>query len=275
MIVSIGSITIELVFARQFERTSSLLKTHLQSYIQPLQCSAIFKIHIAASKNRSVGRFNRKSHSFYAAKNYWVIIQTGLRCTISWEKNWAILQFFGDEEQLFFSTLDMLKLIIACKVIKKGGLPLHCSAIERNSIAVIFFGPSGIGKTTIAGLLTPNWRILNDEFNILLPGPMNTWVVWSTPFTKLEHIGMCTNTNGQVKALFSLRQHNCNEIAGIALQQIIFKLFACVYTIPTTDELGTAMLDTLYRLAQSDIIQRLSFVNNDNINADLETFIDH
>ena len=275
MIISIASIKVQLVFSREFKPVLQDIKDRFSSYIldDHQEETIVFKLHVTPSKHRAVAMHNRKNYSFYAARNYWVIIHNTSRCTLSWESGWAILQFWGEHDRLFFALQDYLKFIFACQTILRGGLPLHCSAVASAGRALVFFGPSGIGKTTIATLFTPEWTLLNDEFNIVLPDNTMRYRVYSTPFTKLDNLPLCSNGAGEVVGLFALRQSASNRVSSLTLQQAMFMLSSSCYTIPTTVVFGERMLETMHNLYGQPGVRQLSFINTKTVVQDMHLFL--
>jgi hypothetical protein len=68
---------------------------------------------------------------------------------------------------------------------QRACLPLHASAIETSSGAVVFAGPSGVGKSTLAGeFWRRGYRILADEISVICCS-VSFLVVPSTPFLLL------------------------------------------------------------------------------------------
>jgi len=49
----------------------------------------------------------------------------------------------------------------------EGGVVVHAAALERHGKALVLFGPSGIGKSTLAE--RTRWRVLSDELSAVLP----------------------------------------------------------------------------------------------------------
>jgi len=88
---------------------------------------------------------------------------------------------FGDGEQLFTSrrrdeVLPYLEWGINWRVIATRGeyLQLHAATLAYDGQAVVFAGPSGTGKSTLAaGLLARGWSYLSDEFALVDPDTLH------------------------------------------------------------------------------------------------------
>ena len=79
-------------------------------------------------------------------------------------------------------TMFVSLLALERQMIKRGGLVLHCSFLDAGGSALLFSGPSGIGKTTQAQLWVreKGARIINGDRALLLPGA-HGWTAWGWP----------------------------------------------------------------------------------------------
>lgn len=73
-----------------------------------------------------------------------------------------------------------LRIALACRLPLEGGIPLHAAAVVAEGRGLVFFGPSGAGKTTIAAL-SP-WRVLSDELVAVRADGAGRYCVSSTGF---------------------------------------------------------------------------------------------
>jgi hypothetical protein len=60
-----------------------------------------------------------------------------------------------------------LRTVLSALLPLEGGVVMHAAALERRGKAFLFFGPSGIGKSTLAE--RSPWRVLADELSVVLP----------------------------------------------------------------------------------------------------------
>jgi hypothetical protein len=66
--------------------------------------------------------------------------------------------------------INSLRVLVAYALHARGGLVLHSAAIESAGRAFVFFGPSGVGKTTLSRLSAATGRsVISDELNALVP----------------------------------------------------------------------------------------------------------
>ncbi|MBK8046600.1 MAG: hypothetical protein IPK16_05415 [Anaerolineales bacterium] len=89
---------------------------------------------------------------------------------------------------------NFLRVLYAWECLAHGGLLLHASGIVRNGLGFVFFGHSGAGKTTIAGLSAPA-VVLSDDLVMIRP-MADRVVVFGAPFAgalpETAHQSGCT-----------------------------------------------------------------------------------
>jgi len=65
---------------------------------------------------------------------------------------------------------NFFRVIAAHAIAEHGGLLLHSAAVETDGAALVFFGPSGAGKTTVSRLgQRLGRRVLSDDLNAIAP----------------------------------------------------------------------------------------------------------
>jgi len=72
----------------------------------------------------------------------------------------------------------LVRVVVGARLVERGGLLLHAAAIERPAGALVAFGRSRAGKSTLAKGF--GGRAISDEFVALAPG--RPWRVHSTPW---------------------------------------------------------------------------------------------
>jgi hypothetical protein len=63
--------------------------------------------------------------------------------------------------------ITTLRTVLSARLPLEGGLVLHAAGLEHGGMGFVCFGPSGIGKTTLAQ--RSPWPVLSDELVALLP----------------------------------------------------------------------------------------------------------
>jgi hypothetical protein len=76
----------------------------------------------------------------------------------------AVVRRHGDDPT---GLVTMLRTALSARLPLEGGVVLHAAALVHRGRAIVFFGPSGIGKSTLAG--RSPWRVLGDELAAVLP----------------------------------------------------------------------------------------------------------
>ena len=76
----------------------------------------------------------------------------------------ALVRRHGDDPTGLVTTL---RTALSARLPLEGGVLVHAAALEREGKAFLFFGPSGIGKSTLAE--RSPWRVIADELSAVLP----------------------------------------------------------------------------------------------------------
>ena len=111
------------------------------------------------------------------------------------------------------------------ELLSRKGCVIHCSASLVRNHAVVFFGKSGAGKTTISSMLQKEYPVLaDDEGYIKREG--KTFYFYQGPFLERSYSFAKTSTRYPIAAAYILEQgKNCtiskptkDEISKISLQ---------------------------------------------------------
>jgi hypothetical protein len=76
----------------------------------------------------------------------------------------AVVRRHGDDATGLVTTL---RTALSARLPLDGGVIVHAAALSRRGRAIVCFGPSGIGKSTLAA--RSPWRVLDDELAAVLP----------------------------------------------------------------------------------------------------------
>lgn len=101
------------------------------------------------------------------------------------------------------------------KLIKRGGMMLHSSAVELDGRAYLFSGPSGMGKSTHARLwksLFENAKVLNDDKPALREVD-GVWYAYGTPWCGKDGINI--NMKAEIAGICFLKRGDKNAIRRI------------------------------------------------------------
>ena len=147
-------------------------------------------------------------------------------------------------DDMMFKVLVQLRLLVSFWVVHRGGLPLHSSSVFKDDSALVFFGRSGIGKTTIAGLMREkSWSLLNDEYNLLMPSG-DTYRIFSTPFTKRDPDEIHDPGGMLVKGFFSLARGEY-KVEQISQGFQVRLLLKSVYLFPDYSRIQSDLLNNV------------------------------
>ncbi len=110
---------------------------------------------------------------------------------------------------------NYLRWVIADLALERGGFVLHCAGLVRGGKAYLFFGPSGAGKTTVAGL-SGDHILLSDDLVLLTRGA-DGWRASTTPFwgalaQELKDLG--TYPLAGLYRLIQAPQHALRPVSG-------------------------------------------------------------
>ncbi|MEW6716765.1 MAG: hypothetical protein AB1345_04580 [Chloroflexota bacterium] len=96
-----------------------------------------------------------------------------------------------------------VRVAVAMLAFDAGGVLFHAAGILRGEGVVLFYGPSGAGKTTVARH-SPAGSVLNDDLVLMLPEG-NVWMVFATPFWNPTQ-ALPASQQARLLALFRLVQ---------------------------------------------------------------------
>lgn len=119
------------------------------------------------------------------------------------------LHYF-DNTSSIFNHINMENMLL-----QHNGMLLHASFIKYNNSAILFTGPSGIGKSTQADLWKKimNAEIINGD-RAAIRKSNSSWTAFGSPYSGTSKIYI--NDSAPVKALILLRQADENRIFSLS-----------------------------------------------------------
>jgi len=151
-----------------------------------------------------------------------------------------------------------LRTVLALMAHAANGVLLHTAGIIRNSRAYLFFGHSGIGKTTVCQVSQADHIILNDDLILLLP-LNHRWQAYGTPFWNPTQVQPSAQ-NAPVAGLFWLIQAPQVFTRPLGAAPALAALIANVPVIPQDPERSIALLEILAQIQRSIPISELHFL---------------
>jgi hypothetical protein len=151
-----------------------------------------------------------------------------------------------------------LRIIYALLAFQQGGLLVHGAGLVQQGRALIFFGHSGSGKTTIARHST-HATLLNDDLVLLLPHAAG-WHVHATPFWNPSQAARPTPGAAPLAVLLRLVQAPHVALEPIGPAQAAAELLACVPLLPGSLTHSQAVMALVLRLLHHIPSYRLYFL---------------
>jgi hypothetical protein len=165
-----------------------------------------------------------------------------------------------------------LRVTYAVLAFQAGGLLFHGAGILHNHKGYLFFGHSGVGKTTVARLSSGD-QILNDDLVILMPSQImpdltiaqpvgkdaQSWSIHSTPFWNPSQVSP-NRLSVKLAAMFQLVQDDYVYLEPLGKGQALAELVASLPVIPMDAHQGLNILDRMESLQKQVPIYNLHFL---------------
>lgn len=267
MLFTIATFKIKISCRKAFFNFPESLRRNYDRFISKKQGLADFTITIVPYGSFSVSskKFVRRQRCFYYEKECLFILKAkGIIASINTTSKKMNLAFKVENNKGKNSTVLMafVRLAVSLCAVLKGGIPFHCSAIAFGDRGIAFSGPSRAGKSTIAELLSVPGQLLNDDFNIILPGRKNTYRIYSTPFARLETLKKCVNRGVDLHTIFFIEKSTGNAIENLPFKNKYIFTLAHSFIFPLSDFFGSKILDNAERLCRCVECKRLYFHND-------------
>lgn len=134
------------------------------------------------------------------------------------EDKWKVWIDIKSAGELHWDTIFIAVLSLEKHIIAWGGMILHTAFLCHKGEAILFSGPSEVGKSTQAGLwekYTEDSRTINGD-RCLLRKENGVWYACGWPICGSS--GICNNEKYPVKAIVMLRQakeNRCERLSGV------------------------------------------------------------
>jgi hypothetical protein len=151
------------------------------------------------------------------------------------------------------------EVVFLHRILRDGGLLVHACGVARGRRGLVFTGPSGAGKTTIARLLARHAgaRVLSDDRVVLRPGAAGGFRLFGTPW----HGDGALSEPGAVglAAVHAIHHAPCVRPERLAGAGAAAALLANAF-VPAHDPAGAAAaLDLAAALVERTPVMRLGF----------------
>ena len=161
----------------------------------------------------------------------------------------------GKEDSRIFD--DIIYRLCMAVIIKKSVIHLHSSFVLYDGQAILFTGPSGIGKTTQAEL----WRDYEDA--VIVNGDValirkidDVWRAFGAPIHGSSPY--CENMDAPIAAIIVLKQAEENQLIRLDAFTALAECFPEIYRPEMSDETREILLDTVDALLSEIPVYQLS-----------------
>jgi len=107
---------------------------------------------------------------------------------------------------------------IVQQLLNKTGFLLHASSAVKDDKAILFFGPSGVGKSTVIRLLSGTMEPFSDD-GVYIKKEKGQFYVYQTPFREENNLIEKTGQRFQLGAICFLKKDHIFEIKKIQNKQ--------------------------------------------------------
>jgi hypothetical protein len=203
----------------------------------------------------------------------------GLRllASLSWEPDLTGALWTSEQQPDAFPWLifeNYFRILVAYRLLDRGGALLHSAAVVDNGMAHVFLGPSGAGKTTVSRLaLAAGRAVLSDDLNALVP-TRNGPSVAKLPFA--GELGGVPSPGDRfpVRALHRLVKGDRNTAKTLAPAQTLALLISCAPTVNQDPHRFSRLADNLANLLDSVTAYELTFAQTEELWAVLPSLTD-
>jgi hypothetical protein len=141
---------------------------------------------------------------------------------------------------------SLLRITLGLALVERGGLLLHGSGVLLGESAIVCFGPSGVGKTTVARSVPPE-TVLCDEMIALVPDG-EQMVAHGTPFHGDYHV--CAPLSAPLRALVRLRQGDVDHLEQLSPAVGVQALLGSTLFFCKDPEISERLLSLAIRICQ-------------------------
>lgn len=183
------------------------------------------------------------------------------------EKKWDLYIHNPDNQEVLNPFLyPMGALILYYLSSQNGGIMIHASGIEKNSIGRLFSGFSGVGKSTISNLwLQKSARVINDD-RLIIRQLDGKYYMFNTPMYYQD-----VPKKAPLNQIFFLKHAKENTSQKLLGSDALSQLMAFCIQHLYDKELTQKHLHNLSQLVQKIPIYRLGFLPDRSIVKYLET----
>jgi len=156
---------------------------------------------------------------------------------------------------------NFFRALVAYRLLERGAVLLHSAAVVRRGAAYVFFGPSGVGKSTLShACAAAGDVVISDDLNAIVPEG-GRHVALALPFCGDVRSGSALPAT-PVAGLCRLRQAPADRAEPLSRAAAVAALTACAPYVNHDPYRSDALLRNLEGLAGGCPMWMLSFTRN-------------
>lgn len=156
---------------------------------------------------------------------------------------------------------NCLRVLVGWDVAQRGGLLLHASGVMQAAGVFVFFGPSGVGKSTVARL-SARWPVLSDDL-VLIERMATGYQACGVPFRGNEWTAPRLNTRAPLAGLLALEQAPHHARLPLSNGAGAARLVACTPFVTTCPHGAATVMGAALALTAVTPVARLQFRKDD------------
>jgi hypothetical protein len=161
-----------------------------------------------------------------------------------------------------YSVDAALRILHTLLLAEQGGFLLHAASVVRNGRALLFFGSSGAGKTTLARVAPRDATLLTDEISYV--GQDGEYLAYGTPFNgELAKSG--ENISAPIAALYHLVKAPTNRLTPMKAGDAARALLESVLFFAEDPDLVKLVFHSVCDLVCQLPVYRLEFVPDESV----------
>ena len=205
---------------------------------------------------------NRSTQPFLPAVEFLGqnILFTASGCRGTYAISQGMAELFLDVQDPFERLEYFLRLIVGFAAFDKGGFLFHGAGIAHKDHGIVFFGPSGAGKTTVSRFSVHD-KVLNDDLILMFPSQTG-WTIHSTPFwnpTQVKPYPTSVTLSGMFR-LIQARSVFC-EKPGKATS--LAEITSNIPVLCTDPQRGEELMHRVAKILDVIPVYRLHFLKDD------------
>jgi len=161
--------------------------------------------------------------------------------------------------ELWSMVENVLRPLVARRLLASGGLLLHSAAVSVGGRGVVFAGQSGAGKSTIASLaLAAGHPVLSDDLNALVPDG-DGFTLMPLPFTGDLEREQVSDTPAPLRAIVRLEKGDAEALRPMGRGEAVALLVRSAPYVNRDRERAALLFDRAQEVARAATASVLTF----------------